>query len=291
MDRESIAPRGHSGYVECVASRTAERAPYWLALNVPATTCRQVIRENESRMKSNANPDSADTSAILDERLLSAVTPPTRVALVSDEAVLCAGLAELMRTVPDLQWVGYASDARSAFQFLARVLPEVVLMDVPLPGMDGISATRELRWRVPRARVLMFSRMRERDVVLALEAGAQGFALKSEPFGALLDAIRCVAQGHRYLAPELRDQPLFGRPPPRGQPGRAGVLARLSPRELEVVRLLVRGWNSERVAQELCLSRKTVCTHRTRIYRKLGCHSICELVRLAAADDMLSDGA
>ncbi|HVZ35172.1 MAG TPA: response regulator transcription factor [Polyangiaceae bacterium] len=215
----------------------------------------------------------------------------TQVALVSAEPVLCAGLAELMRSVSDLHWAGCAGDARAAFELIEHAKPAVALMDVPLPGMDGICATRELRWRMPSTRVLMFSRLRELDVALALEAGAWGFALKTDPFEALLDGVRCVARGERYLAPVLRRHPLFGAQAARRRlrhpVDQVGVLASLSPRELELAKLLARGWNAQRVATEVCLSPKTVCTHRARIYRKLGCHSIAELVRLAALSGLL----
>jgi DNA-binding NarL/FixJ family response regulator len=127
----------------------------------------------------------------------------------------------------------------------------------------------------------------ERLVQEALSAGAAGYALKSERLEALASAIRAVARGGSYLAPELPARLLNGA---RGsRPGEQGSLGGLSPREREVFDLLVRGFSNRGVAAELCISVKTVETHRSRIHQKLGVHSVAELIRFAALNGLIAD--
>jgi DNA-binding NarL/FixJ family response regulator len=190
----------------------------------------------------------------------------------------------------DLKLVADAGDARTGFGAVDAEKPDVVVMDVALRGMSGIDATREVKRRAPKARVLLLAAWpRERDVLDGLAAGADGFALKTDSIEVLLEAIRTVGAGHRYLTQEARGLNL---PAPRGirehddSDGR-DVLHALSLREREVLGLVIKGLRSRDIARELCISIKTVETHRNHINRKLGCASAADLTRFAADNGLL----
>jgi two-component system response regulator NreC len=217
-----------------------------------------------------------------------------RIALITSEPVFRLGFQVLIESSGDLHLVADAGDARAGFHAIDVHKPDVLVMDVSLRGMNGINATREVKRRAPGTRVLLVADWgRERDAIEALAAGAHGMALKTDPNEELLGAVRRVGHGQLYVAPAFRR---FGalettklarsKLPTVG----ADVLRGLSPREREVLDLIVRGWRNPAIARELCVSIKTVDTHRTRIHRKLGCTSASELIRFAAENDLLRRG-
>jgi len=208
-----------------------------------------------------------------------------KVALVDDHELFRAGIRHILEATPDVQLVGEASTGRDALAMIETARPDVVLMDIALPGMDGVVATREIRRRVPSTRVLILSAHEQiHDVLDALDAGATGYALKSDGPDALLEALRATAQGERYLAPAVA-----GRLDAHKARRRIGsdVLAVLSEREREIFRLAAECLMTREIAAELCISRKTVDTHLYRIHRKLGLRTSAELVRLAASLGMV----
>ena len=175
--------------------------------------------------------------------------------------------------------VAEASDAQSSFPLIDATQPAVVLLDLRLPGMDGVTAVRELNVRAPATKVMILSAYSsQHDVDEAWAAGARGYVTKVHDSNTLSSGIRAVAAGERYLAPGLA---------PSARPRGGGPLGVLSARERDVFRLLVRGLTTRLIAAELGISRKTVDTHRERILKKLGLHSAVELVRFAAANDIL----
>ena len=195
-----------------------------------------------------------------------------------------------MDSTEDLTLVAEAGDARAGFGAVDAHKPEVLVMDVSLPGMSGIHALPEVRRRAGRTRVLLVADWaRERDVLEALSGGALGFASKNDGSQELLEAIRAVGHGQTYVAPAFRRfMALEPARMARGQRVLEGdVLHVLSPREREVLDLVVRGWRNRAIARELCVSIKTVDTHRTRINRKLGCNGASELIRFAAENDLI----
>jgi DNA-binding NarL/FixJ family response regulator len=210
-----------------------------------------------------------------------------RIVLVAGEPAFRFGIRVVVETAADLEWGGDAGDARSGFGVVDSQKPEVVLIDVALKGMNGIDATREVKRRAPKTKVLLLSSwLRERDVIDGFAAGADGFALKTESVESLREAIRAVGSGHRYLTPEARGLTL------QTATGRAAseprdVLSVLSLREREVLGLVVKGCRSRDIARELCISIKTVETHRNHINRKLGCASAADLTRFAAENGLL----
>jgi len=210
-----------------------------------------------------------------------------RVYILDDEPVIRAGVRQALSADPGIEIVGEASTAREAFREIEAVRLDVAIMDIALPGMDGIAATRELKRRVPRASIVIFScHDRLRDLLDVFEAGASAYVVKTEPLEALRTALQVVAKGERYVSPSLA--PLVDRRGALG--GTADALERLSVREREIFQLIAAGRSIVETAREYCISRKTVETHVYHLYRKLGCHNVGDLVRFAAEHGLLRMG-
>jgi DNA-binding NarL/FixJ family response regulator len=203
-----------------------------------------------------------------------------KVGLVDDHPVFRQGLRAVLESQPDIQVIGEASDAKQGYQ-LAEQRPDVMVVDVRLPGTDGIEATRELRRRAPRCRVLMLSMCDDREYVArAIAAGASGYLLKRAGAEEVLNAIREVARGACPLPAGWTIESLQ-------RQSSDNPLSTLSQRESEVFRLLVRGFTNRDVSRELCISVKTVETHRANIHRKLDVHSVAALLHFAARHGLI----
>jgi DNA-binding NarL/FixJ family response regulator len=204
-----------------------------------------------------------------------------RVVIVDDHALFRVGVRQILELSPECRVVGEASTALAAVTLVASELPDVVLMDLALPGMDGAAAIQEIQRRALRTRVLIMSAYDQiYDVLDALNAGAAGYALKSDGPDALVRALRLVARGERYLAPAVANRVVVYESRRRRA---KEVLEVLSDREREVFNLAADCLLTREIARELRISRKTVDTHLFRIHRKLGLRSSAELVRLAAS--------
>jgi two-component system response regulator NreC len=216
---------------------------------------------------------------------------PFRLVLIDDHPLLREGLRRVLSAQPDLEVVGEAASAREGYAVVDAVRPDVALVDLALPGTDGVAATRELRRRQPRCRVLILSmHVDEALAVQALSAGANGYATKDQPADAVIEAVHMVGRGETYLSPRLsREAILDHLRPRRHAPPAADPLAELSAREREIFGLAVRGFSNEGIAGELVISVKTVETHRAHINKKLGVHSTAELVRFAARHGLLPE--
>ena len=211
-----------------------------------------------------------------------------KVLLVDDHPLFRAGIRQILSGVPEFLVVGEAGRARDAFALIDLEQPDVVLMDVALPGMDGVIATREIRRRAPRARVLVLTVHDQiSDVLDALNAGASGYALKTDDTDTLISALKQVARGERYVAPAIEAR-LDAYESRRRKA--SDVLSVLSVREREVFRLAAECLITREIATELCISRKTVDTHLYRIHRKLGLRTSAELVRLASSLGLIHAG-
>ncbi|MET7639062.1 response regulator transcription factor [Streptomyces sp. NPDC005438] len=191
---------------------------------------------------------------------------PIRVLLVDDHQVVRRGLRTFLEVQDDIDVVGEAADGDSCVERAEELRPDVVLMDVRMPGSDGIDALRRLRERGNPARVLVITSFTERrTVVPALRAGASGYVYKDIDPDALAGAIRSVHAGHILLQPEVADA-LLADEPGEGAPGRAGSLTE---REREVLGLIADGHSNREIARTLVLSEKTVKTHVSNILMKL----------------------
>ncbi len=196
-----------------------------------------------------------------------------RVLLVDDQHLVREGFARLLRDVDDIEVVGEAADGASAVEKAAETEPDLVLMDVRMPGMDGIEATTLVVRDRPEVRVLMLTTFDLDEAVhRALHAGASGFLLKDTPSDQLIHAIRVVARGESVLAPSVTRRLLtsFAPPPSRNDDDEAR-LARLTDRERDVLRLIARGLSNAEIGQTIFLSEATVKTHVGRVLTKLEC--------------------
>jgi DNA-binding NarL/FixJ family response regulator len=210
-----------------------------------------------------------------------------RLALVDDHSLFREGLRSFLSSKEGVSVVAEAGDARDAYEQIDATQPDVAVLDIGLPGIDGIAAAREIQRRAPGVKLLVLSMYRDQDRVRwSLGAGARGYVLKDDPPDTVLEAIRAVAQGEKFLSPRLEVDP--GEAPPSSRKSN-DALERLSPRELEIFRMIVKGESNAGISKTLCISVKTVETHRAHINKKLGARSPADLVRLAARRGLVDD--
>ncbi len=219
-----------------------------------------------------------------------------RVLLVDDQSLLRMGFRLILEAEPDIEVVGEAADGASGISMTAALHPDVVLMDVRMPGMDGIQATASIIAADPASKVLILTTFDLDQYVFAgLKAGASGFVLKDAPPAELLTAIRTVAGGDAVLAPtatrRLIDQfaPLL--PNPGREPERDAVLSKLTSREQTVFTQLAAGRSNREIAAELHLSEGTVKIHVGRILTKLGLRDRVQAVVLAYESGLITPGS
>jgi len=196
----------------------------------------------------------------------------TRVLIVDDDHLMRAGLVELLTADPDIDIVGQAATGREAVEQTSRLAPEVVLMDVRMPDLDGIAATRELARTAPAAKVLILTTFEQDDYIFgALRAGASGFLLKRTRPEELIAAVHTVAAGDALLSPSVTRR-VIDRMAQQPAPELAcqATLADLTPREREVLQLIARGMSNREIAAALVVEESTIRTHVKRILMKLG---------------------
>lgn len=214
-----------------------------------------------------------------------------RVLIADDQELVRTGFRVILNAEPDLEVVGEAADGREAIEAVAALRPEVVLMDIRMPNLDGIAATRRITTGHGSPRVLILTTFDlDEYVYQALRAGASGFMLKDAGADELLHAVRVVAAGEALLAPSITRRLIEDyarRPPPRQQPA---ALAGLTPREVEVLRFLARGLSNADIARELVLGDATIKTHVARIFAKLDLHDRAQAVVLAYESGLVQPG-
>jgi DNA-binding NarL/FixJ family response regulator len=220
-----------------------------------------------------------------------------RVLLADDQPLLRTGFRMILEAEPDIEVVGEAGDGESAVRLARRERPDVVLMDIRMPIMDGVLATRELA-REDGVRVLILTTFNlDEYVVEALRAGASGFLLKDVPAADLTAAIRVVAAGEAVVAPAVTRRLLdrFAQRLPSSRPGEAPTapasLEGLTDRELAVLRLVARGLSNAEVATELVVTETTVKTHVHHLLTKLGLRDRVQLVVLAYEAGLIRPGS
>lgn len=208
----------------------------------------------------------------------------TTVALVDDHRLFREGLRVLIDSQPHMKVVAEAANAQDAYRVIEETAPDVVVLDLMLPGVNGIFVARELLRKDPKRRLMALSMLRDEEhVAQALDVGILGFASKEQSAEELMVGIHAVAQRQQYLAPSISRFVLEDyRRLRRRELGSASPLASLTQREREIFDLTVGGMATAEIAKQLYISKRTVETHRARILRKLGAHSASDLVRLAA---------
>jgi len=207
---------------------------------------------------------------------MSSEPQPIRIMLVDDQALFREGLRTLLSVQPDLEVVAEAPDGEAALQLAARLRPAVVLMDVQMPVLDGVAATRRLRAAQPDCRVIMLTTFDDDEKVFeGLRAGAVGYLLKDVSSEKLVEAIRAAARGESFLQPSVAAKVVaeFSRLAEQVSFSRQDSLAEpLSEREIEVLRLVAQGATNREIAASLVLAEGTVKNHVTNILGKLDVH-------------------
>lgn len=208
-----------------------------------------------------------------------------RILIADDHRILRAGLKSLLTSDANLEVVGEATTGEEALQAVVRLRPDIVLMDIGMPGNEGLEATREVIQSVPETRVLMLT-MHEDSAMLqeCLRAGASGYIIKRAAESELIDAIYAVNRGIIYVHPSLMRALVT---PPRLAPVAQEDPDALTSREIDILRLIVKGHTNRQIADALSISVRTVETHRANLMEKLNLHSRVDLVRYASEHKLI----
>jgi len=212
----------------------------------------------------------------------------TRILIADDHQMLREGLRAILEKDEEIEVIGEASDGRTAVAMARTLRPDVVAMDISMPDLNGVEATRQIKAENPAVKVVALSRHSDRRYVLrVLEAGASGYVLKSGAYDELRRAVQAVRSGHSYLSPRITGLVLEAHLRPGSQPESASA-STLGPRELEIVQLLAEGHTSPQIARKLHISTRTVESHRRNIMKKLDVHSLAEITKYAVREGLTS---
>jgi len=216
-----------------------------------------------------------------------------RVLVADDQALVRSGFRMILESRPDIEVVGEAEDGFEAIEAARRLLPDLILMDVRMPNLDGVEATRRLVARGTESRILILTTFDLDEYVYeAIRAGASGFLLKDVRPQELVDAVHVVARGDALLAPSITRRLLdrFAEQAP-GEPAPPPQLESLTERELEVLKLVAKGWSNAELAEKLFLSETTIKTHVSSVLRKLGLRDRVQAVVLAYEAGLVRPGS
>jgi DNA-binding NarL/FixJ family response regulator len=208
-----------------------------------------------------------------------------RVLIADDHGVVAEGLQHLVDAQPDMEVIACVQDGRDAVRVAGDTRPDVVLMDLSMPELNGAEATRAIMQHDAKCRVIVLSMYAEREYVRrALKAGAVGYVVKRSAAKEVVDAIRAAHAGQRYLSPRVADVVLED----SSADEKDDLLGKLSAREREVLQLIAEGRTGAEIAERLTLSQKTVETYRARLIEKLGIRDVPGLVRFAIQRGLVS---
>lgn len=205
-----------------------------------------------------------------------------RIVIAEDHTILREGLQALISSNPHFEIVGEAKDGREAVRCVEKLMPDLILVDLSMPRMHGIEAVREIRTRSPETKILVLTVHRKEEYVrAALEAGADGYVLKDATHAELLVAMENVLEGKPYLSPGVSEKVIDGYLAGAKPPKPYSVWDRLTQREREVLKLIGEGYKNREIAEELCISVKTVAKHRSTLMEKLDLHNVSALTAFA----------
>jgi len=211
-----------------------------------------------------------------------------RILLVDDHQIMRDGLRAILAEEETFEIVGEAENGREAARLARTLAPDVIIMDIGMPDLNGVEATHQVKAENPGVKVIALSMYADRGYVLGiLEAGASGYVLKTGAYDELQRAVKAVTQGKDYLSPDITQMVVDAQvhaPSQRGAPTRTD----LGPREREIVQLLAEGHTSPEIARRMHISTRTVETHRRNIMKKLDLHSVAELTKYAIREGLTS---
>jgi len=212
-----------------------------------------------------------------------------RVLIADDHKIMLAGLRSLLEKQTDIEVVAEAENGRKAVQGAMDNKPDVVVMDVSMPDLNGIEATKQIVESLPETKVIALSMHSDKRFVMGmLRAGASGYLLKDCASQELANAIHQVAEGKKYLSPEITGVVIEDSLHPQPQEEFSTVAFLLSAREREVLQLIAEGWSTKQTASHLYVSVKTIETHRRQIMKKLDLHNIADLTKYAIREGLTS---
>ena len=218
------------------------------------------------------------------------MTAKKRIVIAEDYTIVREGLKALLDSYPDFEVVGEAEDGRRAIEAVEHLKPDLVLMDLSMPKTDGVTAIQEIKNRFPETKILALTvHKTEGYVRLALEAGADGYILKDATYSELERAIRNILDGKSYLSPGISDGIIKGYLVGLKSTQPSTLMGTLSPRELEILKLIAEGYKNKDIADYLFISVRTVEKHRANIMKKLDLHSTSALTALAIKEGLLPE--
>ncbi len=210
------------------------------------------------------------------------MSSPLRILMADDHPLFRQGLRQTIETDTTLQIVREASDGRTALQFIRELKPDMCILDIQMPELDGLAVVRQMGAERLKAGVILLTMYKEEDLLnAALDLGVKGYVLKESAVTDILQAIRSVSAGHRYISPVLADFLLARRANAAAFRAAKPGLERLTPSECRILKLIAEDKTSKEIADELGLSPRTVENHRTNICAKLDVHGVHGLVKFA----------
>jgi DNA-binding NarL/FixJ family response regulator len=206
-----------------------------------------------------------------------------RVLLADDHAIMRDGLKEILATVDGFELLGEAANGNEVLDALHHMQPDLLMMDMSMPGVSGVSLIEKVKNLYPKLPVLVLTMLDDVQIALrALKSGADGYITKDRPAAELVAALRKVAAGGRYVDPRLAEEMVFN------DAGADLPHNKLSSREMDVFKMLVQGKNHNEIADQLFISNKTVSTHKAHLLEKMGMKNMSELVRYAVLQNLFS---
>jgi DNA-binding NarL/FixJ family response regulator len=205
-----------------------------------------------------------------------------RILIADDQTIVRECLRSLVSLNPEFKVVGEAGDGREAIQLTENLKPDLILMDLSMPRTDGLNAIQEVKERFPKTKVLVLTVHRDEELIIeTLEMGVDGYALKDSTYAELIVAIRNVLGGKPYICPGISEKVIKGYLDGRKALKASSPWMALSLREREILKLIAEGQKSAKIAEYLCISPKTVETHRAKVMKKLGLRTTADLVAFA----------
>ncbi len=212
-----------------------------------------------------------------------------RVVIAEDHTILREGLKSLLSSSPDFEVIGEAGDGREAIRCVEKCKPNLILVDLSMPRMNGIDAIREIKRRFPETKILVLTVHKTEEYILAtLKAGADGYVLKDATHAELMIAVKNVLSGKHYISPGISEKVIEGYLEGRKTLKTRTSWETLTQREREILKLIAEGYKNKEIADYLCISPKTVEKHRANLMEKLGLHNVQALTAFAIEKGLVS---
>ena len=210
------------------------------------------------------------------------MTPKYRIVIAEDHTILREGLRSLLSSHPEFEIVGEAEDGREAIQCVEKFKPDLILTDLSMPRMNGMEAVQEIKRQNPQTKVLVLTVHKTEEYILsALKAGADGYLLKDSTHVELVMAVKKVLSGKPYISPEVSEKVIEGYLEGRKRVRSKTSYETLTSREREILKLIAEGYKNKKIADDLCISGKTVENHRANLMEKLNLHNVQTLTAFA----------